>query len=78
MQAGEQRPNEDLSDTRVPGVAVFGRRGTESFAESFQAIGDGKAGDVFDALVAELTRNTQSKRPAEFDWQIASIHAVGD
>ena len=44
----------------------------------FQAIGYGEAGDVFDALVAELPGNTQSKRSAKSDRKLTAIHAVGD
>jgi hypothetical protein len=50
------------SDAGVPGIAVLWRHGAQALTEPFQTIGDGHTGDVFYALVAELTGNAQTKR----------------
>src|ERR1019366_5583346 len=76
--APEMRRSPALSDAGVPRVSTFWRRRSQALAEPFQAIGYGEAGDVFDALVPELPGNTQSKRSAEWDWQLTAIHTVGD
>src|SRR5262249_54529138 len=41
-------------------------------------IGYGEAGDVFEALVAELPGNAQAKWPAECDGKLTAVHTVGD
>jgi hypothetical protein len=46
------------SDTGVPGIAVFGGCGAETFAEPLQVMRNGEAGDVFNALLAELAGDT--------------------
>ncbi len=67
-----------VSDSGVPGVAAFWRSRAQAFAEVLQTIRYGEASDVFDALVAELPGNTQSKRSAKSDGKLTAIHAVGD
>src|SRR5437660_186737 len=69
--------NRSPSDAGVPGIAVLWRRGAETLAEPFQAIGDRQAGDVFHALIAELAGNTQSNRPAVAHGKLTAIHSVG-
>ena len=66
------------SDAGVPGVAGFGRRGAEAFAEFLDVIGYGQVGDVLDALVAELAGDAHAQRAAEADGEIAVVHAPGE
>src|ERR1039458_6804105 len=74
----EMRRSPAWLDAGVPRVSTFWRRCAPALAEPFQAIAYGEAGDVFDALVAELPGNTQSKRSAEWDGQLTAVHTVGD
>src|SRR5436190_24342021 len=57
------------SDAGVPGVVP-------SFAEPFQAIGDGEAGDKLHALVAELAGKRQTKRSTVAHGKISAVHPV--
>ena len=50
------------SDSRVPRVAGFRRRGAEAFAEALERIGDCFANDVFHNLVAELPWHAEAER----------------
>src|SRR5580704_8735070 len=63
-----------LSDAGVP---AFWRRRAQAFAEPFEAIGYGQAGDVFDVLVAELPGNSQAKRSAERNGKLTAVHTEG-
>lgn len=51
------------SDARIPGIASFWSRRAETLAETFQTVGDRQAGKEFHALVADLAREPQAKRP---------------
>src|SRR5437762_9509617 len=57
------------SDACVPGVVP-------SFAEPFQAIGDGEPGDKLHALVAELAGKAQTKRTTVAHGKGAAVHPV--
>jgi hypothetical protein len=65
-------------DACVPCISTFRSRGAQAFAELFQAIRYGEVGDVFDALVPELSGDPEAKRSAECDGKLAAIHAVRD
>ena len=49
-----------------------------ALAKLSEVIGEGEAGDVLDALVAELARNAQAKRSAESDGKLTAVHTEGD
>src|ERR1051325_2508622 len=59
-----------------PGVAAFGRRGAQTFAELFEVVGQREPRDVFHALVSELPGNAHAKRSAMSDRKLAAIHFV--
>src|SRR6266851_8774386 len=67
-----------LSDPRVPGIASFGRRGTQTLPEPFQAVGDRQVGDEFHALVAELAGQPQAQRPDVAHGKLVAIHPIGE
>ena len=69
-----------LSDARVPCVPIFCPQlaGAQALAELLEVMSDREAVDVFDVLVAELSRNAHAQRPAEWHRQLAAVHTVAD
>src|SRR6185295_10062216 len=65
-------------DTCIPSVSSVRSPGPQPFAEPFQTIGNGKTGDVLDALIAKLPRHAQSKRSTEWNGKLAAIHTERD
>src|SRR5262249_2686207 len=66
------------SNAGVPGVACLCRRRAQTLAEVLQTVRPNQGGEVFHALVAELTRPAQSERTAVSDGKVPAVHAVGE
>jgi hypothetical protein len=67
-------PRGPYLDTGVPGEAEIGSWG----AEATRLGGEGEAGEVFDAFVAELEGSAEAERGAVGEGEVRSVHAVGE
>ena len=60
-----------------PGIAVSRLGGASAVADVLERIGQRNMRKIFDALVAELARDAQTKRRAMIRGQVLAIHRVG-
>jgi len=52
--------------------------GASAVADVLQRIGEGDAGKIFDALIAKLARNAQTKRRSVRRGKFLPVQAVGE
>src|ERR1035437_4768920 len=74
---GAHRQNAPISNPRVPRIPVSRTDRTFSVSDILQRIDQSNARQKFHALVAQLSRNTQTQRRAVWSGEIIAVECVG-
>src|SRR2546425_8852599 len=64
------------SNSRIPGIAVRWRAGTQPVTDALGAVRHRHSGQILEILVSELTRYFQAERCAVIGGHLPPVHAV--